>query len=346
MSSSSEVVADKVRYIPGDSDNNRIVRLALLDAWGDLCYMCGEPKSFKDVQIDHLIAQDLVAVSLAEKLAESGTKEVQELDFDVHAPHNLGPVCVPCNVLKSNTDFTASVKFVGLLDKARKLESVVTKHVRAWRKSDKVTKAMLAVSVADLSDEAAREALLSLGPIVVNRLRRVAPEALKQPYFYSFDDHLNERFPGILMVMDESSRRARIVLEDVFGYEFDDTVIALVDDLRREISSAIEEVFEADMSSQLRDHGHEYFLIENIEDSIRVELRELSFDAESSVFGVRGRFDAAGTAHVDLTVGNDGGFDTEQVDADPVRGAFSAEFTLGSDVSDVKVVDYEIEVDE
>lgn len=308
--------------------------------------MCGEPKSFKDVQIDHLIAHDIDPVSLAEKLAECGTPEVQALDFNVHAPHNLGPACAPCNVLKSNTDLTAVPKFILQLDNARKLEPVVTKRVRAWRKSDTVTKAMLAVSVADLSDEAAREALLSLGPIVVNRLRRVAPEALTQNYFYSFDDHLNERFPGILMAMDEPSRRARVVLEDVFGYEFDDTVITVVDDLRREISSAIEEVFEADMSSQLRDQGHEYFHIENIEGPIRVELRELRFDAESSVFGVRGRFDAAGTTHVDLTVGNDGGFDTEQVDADPVRGAFSAEFTLGSDVSDVEVVDYEIEVDE
>lgn len=48
-----------VRYIP--HADNAVLRDALYEVWGLKCYLCGRPKLFQDIQIDHLIAHTIAA---------------------------------------------------------------------------------------------------------------------------------------------------------------------------------------------------------------------------------------------------------------------------------------------
>lgn len=119
-----------------------------------------------------------------------------------------------------------------VLAKARSLRQHVEKHVRSFRSSNTVTRAVLAVSMADLSDPRSKQALVDFGPLVVRRLGMLAPAILTQ---YSVSHELwdpgAESNPHILVILDEDGRRTRVILEDFFDMDFDAALLDAIEAL-------------------------------------------------------------------------------------------------------------------
>jgi 5-methylcytosine-specific restriction endonuclease McrA len=109
-----------VGYQPDKPADNRILRLALLQAWGYACYWCRRPRDFADVEIDHIIPkktdQDLVDDVL---LRQCLTPKDQAVEFHVH---NLAPICGKCNKEKADALLAGARRFMTLLAKARTLQ--------------------------------------------------------------------------------------------------------------------------------------------------------------------------------------------------------------------------------
>ncbi len=334
---------DAVRYRSGDSDSNAVLRLALLKEWGGRCYLCREPKDFVDTEIDHLLPHTLGSERLNEYKAEYLMAE-QAAVFDVHAPHNLAPICRQCNGDKSNTSFVGVPALMTRLDKARKKEPAVEKFVKAARKRSDVTDALVALSTADLFDPIARDSLIELAPTLVNRLRTVIPEALEVPSNYDYgnvdpdEPHEFAYGPRILVTLDESSRRAKIVLEDFLGWDFDEALDVAV----RQTQIAINQILIDDIVSQLSDEGHGDAHVENISGftDLSVEEVRLVTDESGGVIWVRGSFEADGSAEAAvIDYQNDSGTEWIQRDASPVQGTFevplSADDSPSAEASDV-----------
>ena len=216
-------VSEEVRYRPGDPDYNARLRLALLAAWGFRCYLCGTPLDFAEAQIDHIVPHTIDPDTLNELLEKCLTETARAQGFDLHAPHNLAPACNPCNGKKNASTYLGAGQMMIELDKARIKQPTVEKRMASFKSANSVAKAMLAVSIADLTDAKSKEALYELGPLVVNRLRSVAPKILTVPSNYDYPgDPYGERQDGVLVTLDEPSRRAKIILEDVHDLDFDD----------------------------------------------------------------------------------------------------------------------------
>jgi hypothetical protein len=202
-------VVHDVRYRPGDSAQNLILRSALWDAWNYRCCWCSHPRDLLDVDIDHLIPQSYSGSQLQATLDQNLTDELRALPFDIHAPHNLGPGCRRCNVEKANRDFLTAPRFMALLAKARQLEPTVIHTVGKFRSGNAFTKALATVTGVDPTDTEVMGTLAELGPALINRLRYIAPDILEGPSNYDYFDPDGDATDEyvVTVTLDETSRR-------------------------------------------------------------------------------------------------------------------------------------------
>lgn len=328
------------RYRPGNPDENAVLRLALWEAWGYRCYWCRQPRDFSVIDIDHIIPQKEGTQAVdAGLLRQYVTTDTQAQDFELHAVYNLGPICRGCNVEKSDALFAGAPRFMSVLDKARWLWPRVETLVRSFRRANVVTKAMLAVSIADLSDPGSKQALMELGPLVVNRLRSIAPDVLSAPSNYDFSDADLDDFQRVSVTLDEPSRRAKVILEDVYDSNVDDALRACV----RALVEAIEKHLQNDIYHQFEERGHLYPDVGEVAGRILIEIDKLAFDAGDRTFAIGGRFEADGSAMVGVVAPQtDSGTAWPQGYAD-VEGSFRVPFwpdileALGVEVGDVEI---------
>ena len=140
-----------------------LVRIGLWEAHGRKCAYCGEPVSYRELEIDHIIPQYLGGnlQALAELLSTLGLAR----DFDLNDTYNLLPAHRYCNAKKAGMVFQPqNARFY--LELASKLADRVAKeaqkHLRRIR-SDRLFAALqLACESGDLSsDEVARLAGLA-----------------------------------------------------------------------------------------------------------------------------------------------------------------------------------------
>ena len=312
-----------VRYKPGDADSNALLRLALLDAWGNRCYVCSTPLDFADAQIDHIIPHTIDSVALKELLKNCLTDEGRAQGFELHAPHNLAPICTTCNGKKSATTYLGAGQVMMYLDLARKKQPTVEKRIESFKRANSVTKAKLAVSIADLSDVNSREALFELGPLVINRLRSVAPEILTAPSNYNYPgDPYGDAQDGVLVTLDEPSRREKIILEDVHDVDFDDAITASVRAVKSEIEGHLQHVIERDQF----DKGYGDAVVDEVSGRILVKITSVAYESIDEIFEIRDDFDADGSAEVNIaSVIADSGTEWVQAYAD-ATGTFSVTF--------------------
>ncbi|MCX4758748.1 hypothetical protein [Kitasatospora purpeofusca] len=103
---------------------------------------------FASCQIDHIIAKDVSDDLLRDLRQHFGLPD----NFDLHDPHNLAPICVPCNgpAGKANTTSVAPVVRIQL-DKAAKYRPAVVARVEGFGRSGKVAEHLLQVITTDLS---------------------------------------------------------------------------------------------------------------------------------------------------------------------------------------------------
>lgn len=320
------------RYKPGAAIQNRYLLAALLHVWGQRCYICSAVKDNSDYEVEHLVPRSFVKEEVRKLLDEYGSPEVKALLFDVDAPHNLAPVCGRCNSEKSDMDLVGSNRMMVLLERARKFEPLVVDRVRLLRSKGKVVEALSAIAIADISDPASRDALLKLGPEVVNKLRVAAPQTLMGPSNYDYDDPYADSQEWVSATLDEQGRRARVICEDVHEGDFDGLLGAAVG----EVKSAIRNRLTDDICADLSADGHEYADLGGVAGRLHMVIDQLRYKVGEEAFEVSGNFFADGSTDVAVPdISADSGTVWMQRDADPIEGTFTVDVWFQSGKAEV-----------
>lgn len=322
---------DLVLYKDGNSPSNRLLRQALLKAWGDQCYLCSTPVTFVGAEIDHILPKTLGFEAL-EQVKHEWLTPAQAAAFDLNAAHNLAPICRKCNSDKSDTELSEVPAIAVWLDKAHKKQASVEGHVRAWRNASGAQGSLVKLLSADLSSAAARDCLLELGPALLDRLRAESPSVLEAPSTHNYrGEYSSYGWPeteprtfadGPLVssvILDEGSRRAKVVLEDVFGWDFDQSLDAALS----ATASAVRSKLADQIAGKVRAAGHEGPDLGSVEGFMQFAVVKVRFDARDRCFRVEGHFEADGSAEVAISdYQNDSGTKWEQWDSDVTRGSF------------------------
>lgn len=232
------------------------------------------------------------------------------LGFDIDAPHNLAPICRECNNDKRDESFEGSMRFTRLLEKARQREPQVQKLFQAFEDQHDLAKALLTVAVAEVADPKAKETLMEFGSLMVNRLRVVAPDVLETPSDYPLDDPDADEMQHVVVTLNEDGRRARVILEDVYSCDFDDSLRYPV----RAVVCAVNDQFVSSMHRYLFDGGEPDADIEAPVGRVVVEVTELSYESAEE-FRLGGRFEADGSSEAAIHANTDSGTAWVQVDA-------------------------------
>lgn len=258
------------RYSYSSSDDNRLLLLALTEAWGEKCYWCRKPKVFRELQIDHIVPRH----------PRGGEPAKCEID----AVQNLAPICGPCNQEKTNEDYQHAPRVESQLNAAEKKADAVQRNLNRFRRDTQVTKALLAITAADLNDENVAGAVEALGGVVLSVLRQQFPELLDARYA---EDYTVER-PAIeyrgrfyqagdgasVVELDGQSRRAAVILEDV-----------LCTSVRYALDTVREEVRDA------ADHGVERWMRKHERHYLDVQVQSKPSDNPASVYFHEMRYD-------------------------------------------------------
>lgn len=326
-------MGDDVRYRPGDSAQNLILRNALWHAWNYRCCWCLHPRDLLDVEIDHLIPQSYAGSQLQEMLDDNLTDDLRAMPFDIHAPHNLGPGCRTCNGEKGNRDFLTAPRFMALLARARQLEPTVIRTVRKFHSGNAFTAALATATGVDPTDPAIMDTLTELGPALIARLRYIAPHVLEGPSNYDYFDPDSDATDEYLVTatLDETSRRARILLEDAYRCDFDAALVtvvrAVIEEIRQRLARAI--------ARELENRGYDPD-VAPADARIEIDVSGLSADPDGPNFELRGTYKAEGTAWASIQdYRNDSGTTDLQRDADD-QGHFTVTFYPG-DAPNVEV---------
>ncbi|NKV31957.1 hypothetical protein GS921_19695 [Rhodococcus hoagii] len=319
----------QVRYRPGDSDANAVLRVALLKEWKDRCYLCRTRVTFAGAEIDHILPRTLSETDL-EKIKAKHLTPARAGAFDLHRPHNLAPICGKCNSDKSDTSFVDVEALTLWLNAAHEKLSAVEKLVIGYRSAAGIQQAMGKLLAADFSSQTSRECLARLGPALIDRFRSEDPSVLEGLSTYDYRGECSDYgweeprafTDGPLIgpvILDEGSRRAKVVIEDVFGWDFDQALDVAV--------HATERAIRSDQSGQIAGKvcraGHEEPDVGLVEGRVAIVISEVRFDADAGTVIVRGSYDADGSAEVAVAdFQNDSGTRWDQWDADRTEGEF------------------------
>lgn len=310
------------------SERNRLLLLAMAQAWGNKCYWCRTPKTFRDLEIDHI--------------APRNPRGDADPGFDVDAAENLAPICGPCNKEKSNGEFQDAPRIDAMRKTAVGAAPKVRRNLERFYKNDTVVKALLAVTVADLASPDVAEAITAFGMAIMPVFRESFPEILNAPYTR---DYTVQRPTMIIRgqevelpeeqsiaELDAQGQRAVVILEDVMGI----SMVDAIDNVRRAIGDDIEEQVDRwlrnGMDGRYANASRDEHPSSN---PIGIAVSELRYEDGGVIFS--GEFD--GTFITEI----------EEYDPDPERwttyrkadfdftGDFSVTLT-GEDVTDVWVV--------
>ncbi|RYF41434.1 MAG: hypothetical protein EOO27_46325 [Comamonadaceae bacterium] len=164
----------------------------------------------------------------------------------------------------------------------------------------------------------------------MDRFRSEAPEVLEAPSTHDYQGRYSrdagEEPPvfggGPLLnsvILDEGSRRAKVILEDAFGWDFDQ----LLDIAVAAAEPSIRKMLTEQIESQLERAGHEYPEVGSVDGFMSFVIGEVRYDADDRSFLVRGSFEADGSADVAvIDYQNDSGTEWGQWDADLTKGSF------------------------
>lgn len=318
----------QVRYRPGDSGANALLKFGLLEVWKDRCYLCKTPVTFAVAEIDHIVPWTLPQVEVASIKAKYLTTKDAEA-FGVHLVHNLAPACGGCNLRKSNASFEDVGALAIWLKDAHKKQAEVEKTVLGLRSTQGMQKALGKLLGADLSHPTSRQCLDRLGPALIDRLRFEAPKVLEgeSAHEYRGEYSLDDEEPGSFwegplvtsVILDEGSRRAKVVLEDVFGWDFDEALDIAV----RAVARAIKEDLALQIVSQAKEDGHYDPDVGSVEGPVSIAISEVRYEAETRTIHVRGSYVADGSAEVAVDdAQNDSGTEWKQYDTEMTEGFF------------------------
>lgn len=313
-----------MRY-SGNTMKDGILRAALFDAWERRCYWCHRGFDVAQMQIDHLIPRSYRSnpEGLKKLLGECLPPEDLALKFDIDSPHNLAPICPDCNTRKSDKPFGKTPRFMELLTTARKKQPGVERRFRAFFARNDLANALLAVTIAELEDPQAKATLMEFGSLMVNRLRRVSPEVLEIPSDFEYDDPDADEWHQVVVTLDETGRRARVILEDVYQCSFDEAIRHPVN----AVIAAINDYLVSSMRSYFFDGGQSDPDIEVPVGRIVVQVLQLVYESTDE-FRLSGKFEADGASEAAILANTDSGTAWVQADA-TAMGAFFLYFEPG-----------------
>lgn len=307
-------MTEEARY-SYSSDRNRLLLLALVQAWGDKCYWCRTPKTFRDLEIDHIVPRN--------------PRGGADPDFDVDAAENLAPICGPCNVEKSNKEFDDAPRVDAVRKAAVEAAPKVRRNLARFYKNDAVVKALLAVTAADLANPEVAESIAAFGTAIMPVFRESFPEILTATYTRDF----TVRRPPVelhghtyrlpeeqsFVELDSEGQRALIILEDVMGI----SMVDAIDDVRRSVGDDINDyVKEWLRRAEMQQYRRTSLYERPSANHIGVYVRELRYS--DGDITLTGELDATFSA------------DVEEDDPDPDRGWSTdrrAEFDIAGDFS-------------
>lgn len=203
-------MTEEARY-SNSSEKNQLLRLALAEAWGHRCYWCRTPKTFRDLQIDHIIPRN----------PPGGA----DADVDVDAAANLAPICGACNTEKNNGQFEEAPRFDAARIRAADLAPAVQLNLARFYQDANVVKALLAVTAADLERDEVAESVAAFAAAVMPIFREKFPQVVDARYTKDY----TRRFRPVeidgrpvqvpeeraFVELDTEGQRALIILEDV-----------------------------------------------------------------------------------------------------------------------------------
>jgi hypothetical protein len=305
-----------VRYRKGSA--NRVLRLALWEAWGSKCYWCSKPVELNLTQIDHIIPQDVSDVRLQE-LKRSYSLPT---GFDLHDPRNLAPICIPCNGVESkgNAAYDAPIVMTRL-KAAEKRRSAVIARVRKFGQSGKVAEHLLHAATADLRDPDIRQEFLDHAPAVVQILAMTDQGLGNYHSFREVEVAVRAEighYQRVDVVLDDRGRTAVALLEEVCESTLDDVlqdpVVQLVEEMCDRVTAAFEAMESADPVSAGAPTSD--FVTINVDS---IDFRRFAGAVE---FTFGGAFEASLSAS--LVRGNPDGDGTHELQGDAVvSGTFS-----------------------
>lgn len=319
-----------VKYRPGES--NTVLREALLSAWDDRCYWCKQSATFRDVDIDHVVPQDLKGVHLLRVLADLGLPK----DFDLHDPANLAPIHKTCNGEKRNAFDTGAPRIVRQLQLVAKRRAAVIRVVRGFRRTRDLDTALVALQSADLGDVEARTAVTA---VVQSISRALWPDRFERAIRVPLDSDAN---PLVRVALDsESTQSAVKLLDTIWGRGTLDAIVA--DMVRQTWHDAYEQV--RGHFDSLEIGGIEPVTASSPTATYRVwSIRSLSFERDDAdfTFELEGSIDAAFSVSLAVS-SSDGSYlqDDEQGDA-YVESPFSWRVNLSVDGPEFELIDYEV----
>lgn len=294
----SWVMRDQVaRYSHSSRDHNRLLLLALVEEWGSKCYWCRTPKTFREMQIDHIVARN-------PRVGEAP-------GFDVDAAENLAPICGPCNQEKSNNSYQDDPRVASQIKAAESHAPSVQRNLTSFHRDTTVVRALLAVTAADLENEDVSAAISSFVAAILPVVRDRFPEILDAPYAKDYTQYQSAiEFKGhvfqpqddaSIIELDAQSRRALVVLEDVFGITINQTF----DQVRGHISRRADEYAEEWLRGSSSPYAEAWLSSRPSSNAIGIFMHELRYlDEEVEIAGeIDGSFAA----------------DIEEYDSDPER---------------------------
>ena len=240
------IVAAEIRY--RSNGDNGILKLALYDTYRTKCYWCGTPqRDYAAVQIDHIVPSSTEPENIAKWVPEH---RVQGYDLD--APHNLAPICPPCNLRKSNRDVSGFPVVASALHQAWIKQWDVIRRAEFFEGPNTIAKFLKTIATMDFDNPDNREMFEEHMPALVRRLAAANPAKA-----HDFDE-LRTVWVGdpaegpqepISVTLDVNARRKVTILEDVCEVSLDDALQQPMMELRDEIVSRAE--------SKLRSHEFE-----------------------------------------------------------------------------------------
>jgi len=234
-----------VRY-SSDTDNNARIRSALAQVDGYRCYVCTEPKAFRDLQIDHLIPRTIPNSDFEE------LKKVVRVPVGFHldGPENLAVICGPCNGMKSDNVVAHKPLFQIHIDRAIHRAQKVTDVVLSLVNGRALSRALVLVSQANIDDDSTREDLRLFAPGVVQRLASVDENLIDYVQSETLREQRSTELPEVRLMVNNRLRFLRDLLQLLADVKLSDVVESMAGETATAVIDACERALAAGPMSE------------------------------------------------------------------------------------------------
>ncbi|MFF0121260.1 hypothetical protein ACFYP0_18960 [Micromonospora arida] len=254
------------------------------------------------------------------------------MDFDIHDPANLAPICSSCNgpAGKGGEDLSNKPVVLSNLRRAERLRPKVVKQVQTFGNSRKTAENLIKANETDLSDPRARRAFEDHAPAIVQKLALLGEEKADFLVLRTIDIEIHDRPLTMGLSLNARGRMALTVLEEVCGCPaarvLEEGTRNLVTHLDRAVQTELEAI-EAPAGQSYSGPPENHYLT--------VEFDSVDFERSDEwlVFTFTGSFEGSFSSSLVQDSSDGYGLDELQGDAE-VSGKFemvgTGELVLGS----------------